>query len=261
MSKIAVCYFSYWKDIDFLNNSLKVLHKTIDKFKDKHEVRVYVFDDGRCQKHLKKKELFGNPTLIKTSFDRKGNLNGYDCIEGMFKEYKKIMDKFDCDYIIKLDSDCVMNSFDYITAAENEMNKLKIPKAQIGEMGTYFAQICIVGCCQTFGKMGVVAINNLFNMMNEGKTKDSQILKKRVSMGYNEDKVISVLIEMSPLVKINVDLLPNIKGNCNAFMMPQNTNYKEYTSVAFKPNLFISNAKWTREDSLKVMEKYVDSYV
>lgn len=48
MSKIAVCYFSYWKDIDFLNNSLKVLHKTIDKFKDKHEVRVYVFDDGRC---------------------------------------------------------------------------------------------------------------------------------------------------------------------------------------------------------------------
>ena len=29
MSKIAICYFSYYKDKDFLNNSLKVLEKTI----------------------------------------------------------------------------------------------------------------------------------------------------------------------------------------------------------------------------------------
>ena len=100
------------------------------------------------------------------------------------------------------------------------MKKSKIPKEQLGEMGTYFAQICIVGCCQTFGKMGVMVINNLFNMMNAANTHDSVVMKKRVTMGYNEDKVISVLMEMSPLVKINVDMLPNVKGNCNAFMMP-----------------------------------------
>ena len=117
MSKIAVCYFSYWKDVDFLNNSLKVLEKTIENFKDKHDVRIYVFDDGRCEKQLKKKELHGNPTVIKTTFDRKGNLNGYECIDGMFKEYKKIHEKFEFDYLIKLDSDCVLNSLEYISVA------------------------------------------------------------------------------------------------------------------------------------------------
>lgn len=259
MSKIAVCYFSYWKDKDFLNNSLKCLYKTIEKFKDKHEVRVYVFDDGRCDKKLKKKELYGSPTLITTSFDRKGNLNGFDCIDGMFLEYKKIMEKFNFDYLIKLDSDCVLNSFDYIDVAESELMKVKIPKERIGEMGSYFAQICIVGCCQTFGKNGIVAINNLFYNMKEGKTKDAQILKKRVSMGYNEDKVISVLMEMSPLMKINIDTLPNIKGNCNAFIMKDDTDYSSYTSVAFKPNYFLQNSNWTREKSLSVMEKYIES--
>lgn len=258
MTKIAVCYFSYWKDKDFLNNSLKCLYNTIEKFKGSHEVKVYVFDDGRCDKRLKKKELYGSPTLITTSFDRKGNLNGFDCMDGMFREYKKILEKFDFDYLIKLDSDCVLNSFDYIKVAEKELTKIKVPKERIGEMGSYFAQICIVGCCQTFGKMGINAINNLFSLMQEGKTNDAKILKKRVAMGYNEDKVISVLMEMSPLLKINIDTLPDIKGNCNAFVMENNTDYSSYTSVAFKPNYFLRNSNWTREKSLEVMSKYVN---
>ena len=261
MTKIAICYFSYWKDIDFLNNSLKCLYKTLDKYKDTHEVNVYVFDDGRCEKQIKKKELIGNPTLIKTMFDRKGNLNGYDCINGMFKEYVKIQEKFDYDYLIKLDSDCVLNSLEYIRVAEEELKKANISKNNLALMGTYFASICVVGCCQTFGKIGITAINNLFNSMNNSTSPNFDVLKKRVTLGYNEDKVVSVLLEMSPFVKLNIDTLPNIKGNCNAFMMPNDTNYNEYTSVAFKPNYFTTNNKWTRESSLDNMKKYVNSYV
>jgi hypothetical protein len=261
MTKIAICYFSYWKDIDFLNCSLKCLYKTLEKYKDTYEVKVYVFDDGRCEKQIKKKELIGNPTLIKTMFDRKGNLNGYECIEGMFKEYENIQKKFDYDYLIKLDSDCVLNSLDYIRVAEEGLKKANISKNNLALMGTYFASVCVVGCCQTFGKIGITAINNLFNNMNKSESIGFDILKKRVTLGYNEDKVVSVLLEMSPFVKLNIDTLPNIKGNCNAFMMPDDTNYNEYTSVAFKPNYFTTNYKWTRESSLDNMKKYVNSYV
>lgn len=257
MSKIAICYFSYYKDKDFLNNSLKVLEKTI-KNNTQHEVRTYVFDDGRCEKSLKRKELHGSPTLIKTNFDRKGNLNGYECIEGMFSEYKKIQDKFDYDYLIKLDSDCCLNSFDYIKVAEEEMKKANIPLSKLGQMGTYFATMCVVGCCQTFGKTCVNSLNFLFNSLKNPTTNERRILKKRIELGYNEDKVISILVEMSPLVKINVDKLNGIKGNCNAFEMNDGSDYSSYTSVAFKPNYFTLNkGKWTREYSLNIMENFV----
>ena len=124
--KIAVCYFSYWNDIDFLNESLKVLKNTISRHPE-YEIRVYVFDDARDVKQLKKKELYGSPTLIKTTFDRKGNLNGFECIDGMFKEYNKIAEKFDYDYLIKIDSDCVINSFDYIKDTENYLKDNNVP--------------------------------------------------------------------------------------------------------------------------------------
>lgn len=255
MRKIAVCYFSYYKDKDFINNSLKVLEKTI-KANPQHEVRIYVFDDGRCEKSLKKKELYGQPTLIKTNFDRKGNLNGFDCIEGMFSEYKKIQDKFDYDYLIKLDSDCCLNSLDFINITEEYVEKVNIPLNKIGQIGSYFARICIVGCCQTFGKEGINLLYSLFQRLKNPITNNDKILKKRIELGYNEDKVISTIMEMSPLVKINIDNIKNLKGNCNAFDNPLDIDYSEYTSVAFKPNYFTANKAWTREKSLEIMSRY-----
>lgn len=257
MAKIAVCYFSYHKDKDFLNNSLKVLEKTIEKHKE-HDVRVYVFDDGRCNEHLKKKELHNNPTLITTSFDRKGNLNGYECINGMFNEYRKIMEKFDYDYLIKLDSDCVLNSFDYIAKVEDEVKKNGHPIEMIGQIGSFFAQLCVFGCCQTFGKSGIITMLNLFNCMNRGSNDIERTMKKRVELGYNEDKVVSLLLEMSPILRINIDTIQGLKGHYNAFDAKDN-NYSSYTSVAFKPNYFSNTSTWTREYSLEKMNNFVKS--
>lgn len=256
MAKIAICYFSYHKDKEFLNNSLRVLENTIERHPE-HEVRVYVFDDGRCDKHLKKKELHGNPTLVTTTFDRKGNLNGYECIDGMFNEYRKIMEKFDYDYLIKLDSDCVLNSFDYLYRVENEMKKNNLPLDKIGQIGSFFAQLCVYGCCQTFGKSGIITICNLFSYMNRGSNDAERIMKKRVELGYNEDKVVSLLMEMSPIIRVNLDAIQDLKGHCNAF--DSNTSdYSEWTSVAFKPNYFSNKSTWTREKSLEVMNKHVE---
>jgi hypothetical protein len=252
--KIAVCYFSYWKDIDFLNESLKVLEATIARHPE-YEVRTYVFDDARAEKSLKKKELHGSPTLISTTFDRKGNLNGFECIDGMFKEYKKIMEKFDFDYLIKLDSDCVINSFDYLCATEEYLKKNNVPLNQLAQFGTYFAQLCCCGCWQNFTKLGVNTICNLFAFMNRASNQQEIIMKKRVVNGYNEDKVVSVLMEMAPVVRINVDAIPNMKGCLNAFNGAE-VDYTTYSAVAFKPNYFSNTSTWTREKSLEEMIEF-----
>ena len=257
--KIAVCYFSYWKDIDFLNESLKVLQSTIARHPE-YEISTYVFDDARCDKRLKKKELHGSPTLISTKFDRKGNLNGFECIDGMFKEYKNLIEKHDFDYIIKLDSDCCLNSLDYVYATEEFVKKNNLPLEQLAQFGTYFAQLCITGCCQTFTKLGIATICNLFACMNRGANQQEIIMKKRVERGYNEDKVVSVLMEMAPVIRVNVDAIPNVKGNINAFL-GQEADYSSYSSVAFKPNVFANTSTWTREKSLEEMKKFVESFV
>ena len=257
--KIAVCYFSYWKDIDFLNESLKVLEATIARHPE-YEVRTYVFDDGRSEKKLKKKELHGSPTLISTTFDRKGNLNGFECIDGMFKEYRKIQEKFDYDYIIKLDSDCVINSFDYLCATEEHLKNNNIPLEQLGQFGTYFAQLCCCGCWQNFTKIGVNTICNLFAYMNRGSNQQEVIMKKRVINGYNEDKVVSVLMEMAPVVRINVDAIPNMKGCLNAFNGAE-VDYTTYSAVAFKPNVFANTSTWDREKSLAEMKKHTENII
>ncbi len=258
MSKIAVCYFSYHKDVSFLNESLKVLYNTIKKH-PQHEVRVYVFDDGRCDKSIKKKELFGSPTLITTNFDRKGNLNGYDCINGMFKEYKKISQKFDYDYVIKLDSDCCLNSFEYIKKTEDFLEEHKIDKKNLSQFGSYFVGCCVFGCCQTFGKIGVHTVCNLFTLMDKAENEQAISLKKRIISGYNEDKVVSFLIEMSPTIKVNIDMIPEIKGHCNAFVVKEDTDYTKFTSVAFKPNVFIPIKNWDRNKSLDLMKTFAES--
>ena len=101
-------------------------------------------------------------------------------------------------------------------------------------------------------------MSNLFECMKRSSNPHEVLMKKRVSNGYNEDKVVSVLLEMSPVIRIEVDKIPNVKGCLNAFD-GIDTNYATYSAVAFKPNLFTNNANWDRERSLLEMKKYTES--
>lgn len=85
-------------------------------------------------------------------------------------------------------------------------------------------------------------------------------MKKRVVNGYNEDKVVSVLMEMAPVVRINVDAIPNIKGCLNAFNCAE-VDYTTYSAVAFKPNVFANTSTWDRDKSLDEMRKHTKNIV
>lgn len=255
MSNIAVCYFSYYKDADFLNESLKHLAKTIEREKE-HNVKVYVFDDARCNKKIKKSELSTPCTLISTKFDRKGNLNGYECIRGMFAEYVNIYKNFKYDYLIKLDSDCVLNTFDNIVAVETRRKKNN-NVIEVGQIGSFFAQVCCYGCCQTFTPHGISAIQNIINTIETQDNAITKMMKKRIDLGWNEDKVVSLLLEMSPLDRCQTEALQHVRGHLNAFEK-NNEDLHKYTSVAFKPNKY-SLYSMTREEALENMKKFVAS--
>lgn len=83
-------------------------------------------------------------------------------------------------------------------------------------------------------------------------------MKKRVINGFNEDKVVSVLLEMAPVIRINVDTIPNTKGCLNAFNS-DDVDYTTYSAVAFKPNVFANTSNWDREKSLAEMKKHAEN--
>jgi hypothetical protein len=63
---------------------------------------------------------------------------------------------------------------------------------------------------------------------------------------------------MAPVVRVNIDSIPNMKGNLNAFNETDD-DFSNYTSVAFKPNVFANTSTWTREKSLEEMKKHVET--
>ena len=254
MKKVAICYFSYHEDVDFLNESLKLLQKTIEHQKE-YDVKVYVFDDGTCEKRINKSNLETSCSLITTKFNRNGNLNGFECINGMFREYVKLSQEFDYDYLIKLDSDCVLNSLDYLKTVEDKLESMGDGLVdKLGQIGSFFAQICCYGCCQTFTKLGVGVIFNLCQHMLNPANNEAKVMRKRVENGWNEDKVVSVLMEMCTVIRVSLEQC-QIKGHLNAFEHP-NEDYSEWVSVAFKPNRYGSKG-WSREKSLEKMKRFV----
>ena len=100
---------------------------------------------------------------------------------------------------------------------------------------------------------------NLFECMNRGSKQEEIIMKKRVTNGFNEDKVVSILLEMSPVVRVNVDTIPEVKGLLNIFEKTEYVDYNGYSSIAFKPNLFTNFSKWDRERSLAEMKKHTEN--
>jgi hypothetical protein len=96
--------------------------------------------------------------------------------------------------------------------------------------------------------------------MNRGTNPQEIVMKKRVVNGYNEDKVVSVLMEMAPVIRINVDAIPNMKGCLNAFN-GDDVDYTTYSAVAFKPNVFANTSNWDREKSLAEMKKHTEAIV
>ena len=65
--------------------------------------------------------------------------------------------------------------------------------------------------------MGIASILNVFNNIKNNPNKNTEIMKKRIQLGWNEDKVVSLLLEMSPIGRGQTETIEGIKVHINAF--------------------------------------------
>ena len=235
---IGIIIFSYYRDEDFLTLCLKGLLHTIAK-SPMFNVRVFVVDDNNMKKkinvkNLPIKEYKGNLEVIYTDWDRKGNLNGFECMYGMVSTYYNLTQKYNLDYVLKFDSDCFLNTLDYIIDTENALRNMNIPVERLVQTGSSFCDICCQGCAQTITKKGVIALMSLFHNMKAESNEMAKTLKRRVSSGYYEDRVMSMLLEMIPDgVRFDIKTIPNCLGHLNCFDN-HNADFTKYTSLTFK---------------------------
>lgn len=260
---IGIIIFSYYKDEDFLALCLKGLLHTIAK-SPMFNVRVFVVDDNNMKKkinvkNLPIKEYNGSLEVIYTDWDRKGNLNGFDCMYGMVSTYYNLTQKYNLDYVLKFDSDCFLNTLDYITDTENALRNMNISPDRLVQTGSSFCDICCQGCAQTITKKGVIALMSLFHNMKNESSEMAKTLKRRVSSGYYEDRVMSMLLEMIPDgIRFDIKTLPNCLGHLNCFDN-HNADFTKYTSLTFK-NYTMGGGGWTRKQAYDELKKYISNF-
>lgn len=257
---IGIIIFSYYKDEDFLALCLKGLLHTIAK-SPMFNVRVFVVDDKNMKtkinvKNLPIKEYKGNLEVIYTDWDRKGNLNGFDCMYGMVSTYYTLSQKYNLDYVLKFDSDCFLNTLDYIIDTENALRNMNISPDRLVQTGSSFCNICCQGCAQTITRKGVNALMSLFHNMKTESNEMAKTLKRRVTSGYYEDRVMSMLLEMIPDgIRFDIKTLPNCLGHLNCFDN-HDADFTKYTSLTFK-NYTMGGGGWTRKQAYEELKKYI----
>lgn len=118
--KLYIYIFTFDRDIDLLEYCLKSTLKTKEHLNEGEELVVSVVNDMRFGKSQLTKEKaleLGADRYIESTFDRKGNLNGLECIEGMLRVYVDNTPD-DADFAMQLDADCLLQDIEWARASK-----------------------------------------------------------------------------------------------------------------------------------------------
>lgn len=140
--KIALVYFTFNKDEDLLELSLK----SVERLKVRgYNIDVYIAND--INNPINK--IFNNCKYINTSFDRKGNLHGMQCVAGMIDVMTDIA-KCGYDWICKIDSDVILNSLSELQAVDFQKY------AQFGFQSLNYPDKCVcIGAFRAYSQLGI----------------------------------------------------------------------------------------------------------
>lgn len=173
--KFCFVYFSYRYDAYLLGQSLRSLRMLPKRLANKSN--IFVYDDAQnalpyapnaCRYNL-------------THFNRNGNLNGTECVDGMLFCMLEAAKKTNADVIIKIDSDIIINNMDWV----KDFNPLQ---SHIGFQ--IQGQSHVSGCCYSLPSSALVRM--LKALKNEPISKDipESILITRLSQKVGLDKVL-----------------------------------------------------------------------
>lgn len=175
--RIAICFFSYNKDTELLKQALRGVKRLREKNLE-DTIDVYVFDDNNAP--LEREILPEWVNYAQTTFDRRRNLNGLECIQGMLSVYADLISK-GYEWVIKADSDTYINNLEWIRALD---------PSRIAHAGSCHVHDYSSGACYALSSSGVAALQEKLT---------DPIIQKRVGVAYCEDKVFCRLSRMTNL--------------------------------------------------------------
>lgn len=124
--KLYVYIFTFDRDIDLLEYCLKSTLKAKEHLKEGEELVITVVNDLHSGKSALSDDRaieMGADRYIETVFDRRGNLNGLECIEGMLKVYVDNTPD-DADFVMQLDSDCLLQDIEWARVSKEHKAEL-----------------------------------------------------------------------------------------------------------------------------------------
>lgn len=245
--KIAICFFSYEKDAALLNVALRGV-KRLQEMNPADILDVYVYDDAAAP--MGRDAMPGWVEYAVTDFDRKGNLNGLECIQGMLGIYTGLTGgDAGYDWVIKADSDTYINSLEWL----REVNVMRT-----AHVGTCYREDYGSGSCYALSAAGIAGLKEL--MAEES-------VQRRVAVAKCEDRVFCRLSRMTGLA---VDCRHNGKNEISERYLYQDWMVEEPADIAKLPEaaaVCFKRCMWhtgcetwqdDREVALERMEAYAD---
>lgn len=252
--KLALCYFTYSKDKPLLELSLRSIAR-LKRLRPDVETTIYVVDDGKSPIETLPD---GVDYYLKTSWDRKGNLNGVENFYGMLETYKEIL-KDGHDWVVKIDCDTYVNDWDWLDNVDGE---------KTASVGMYINRYFQNGCLYALSAKGVEEID---------KIASRESVMVRMSRGPAcEDIMFSALSKMTGMEMGRMEIRKNILGGSRGGFQdfefnghprvpklenPDPALMFTHMSVTFKQHSFghtDAECDALREDALVRMTAYAD---
>lgn len=236
---VALCFFAYSKDSELLELAVQAVPRLRAQG---HKVDFYVLDDSKTPLDMPP----AGCQYWRTDFDRRGNLNGAECICGMVDQYASIFRMGLYEWVIKVDSDTFMNSFDWLEGVSSQSTAFA---------GTIHVNDYCSGSCYAVSRAGVEWLQERL---------EEKSWQGAAERGYCEDKVLYNMCKLSGMQvhALRADGTPDGKlwHDWENEQLPMAELKKAY-AVDFKACMWNSkkdNWEKDREKGLKRMKQYID---
>lgn len=243
--KIGIIYFSFKNDLLLLLESLKGISRLKVKYPN-YIIDTYVFDDGNNPL-----EVIPNDIIYRqTTFNRRNNLNGYECVSGMITAYNEMLQYKNYDWIIKVDCDTIINHLDFLKGLDpNEYGEVGSASQPMQENTSVYVE----GPCHVYGIAGIKYL------IEKIKEKEAKLF---VNLAWLEDKAHSYLLNKNPELKNKY--YPKFSEGSLYHFYDDNDDYDistfiKYYALEFKRCCWHTDAsKWQdeREHAIKRMQIY-----